>query len=355
MPVTDTTQIDTYYQALLDRRESFVGVFFVGVKTTSVFCIATCRARKPKRENVEFFSTVKEALDYGYRPCKVCKPTQHASEAPEQVQRAIQLVKDGPRIKITDAQLRKQNISPEVLRRWFNKNYGMTFQAYQRMYRINCAFEELKHGKNTTHTAYDSGYESLSGFAYTFKKLIGKSPQRSAGQHVISMSRMTTPLGPMFICATARGLCLLEFTDRRMLETELRELQTMLQAPIIVGENEHIKQARAELEQYFAGKRSRFELSLHTPGTEFQQTVWAALQEIPPGETRSYQQQADRLGKPTTVRAVARANGANRLAIVIPCHRVLGADGSLTGYGGGLERKQWLLNHEQRMLHSALP
>lgn len=147
MQITESKIIDQYYEALIERKQNFVGIFYVGVKTTSVFCIATCRARIPKKENVEFYSNFKDALDNGYRPCKICKPTENANEAPEQVERAISLIKNNPKTKIKDFQLRQENISPEIVRRWFNKNYGMTFQAFQRMYRINVAFEELKNGK----------------------------------------------------------------------------------------------------------------------------------------------------------------------------------------------------------------
>ena len=178
MLITDKKKIEAYYKALLERKENFVGIFFVGVKTTSVFCISTCRARKPKRENVEFYTTFKEALNNGYRPCKVCKPTENANKAPEQVENAIILVKENPKEKITDNDLRLKGISPEVVRRWFKKNFGMTFQTYQRMYRINNAFQELKQGKSATTTAFDTGYESLSGFGYTFKKLVGNSPKQ---------------------------------------------------------------------------------------------------------------------------------------------------------------------------------
>ncbi|MRM83098.1 bifunctional transcriptional activator/DNA repair enzyme AdaA [Riemerella anatipestifer] len=348
MRITENKAIDTYYRALLERNPSFVGIFFVGVKTTSVFCIATCRARKPKKENVEFFTTFKDALDNGYRPCKVCKPTENANEAPEQVQTAIQLVKENPKSKITDYQLRQMNISPEIVRRWFNKNYGMTFQSYQRMYRINVAFQELKHGKNTTETAFDSGYESLSGFGYTFKKIMGDSPTNSTTKNVILISRFTTPLGPMFVCATENGVCLLEFVDRRMLETEFKDLQKRLNANIIAGENEHIKQAKKEIAEYFKGTRKTFEVELETPGTDFQNLVWNYLQKIEYGKTLTYQQQAENINKPKAIRAVASANGFNRISIIIPCHRVIGKDGKLIGYGGGLERKKWLLEHEQK-------
>jgi len=346
--IISTTKADEYYQALLNRDSEYVGIFFVGVRTTSVFCIATCRARKPKRENVVFFRQYKEALDHGFRPCKICCPTEHASPTPKEVQAAIQLVKKHPKEKITDQRLREEAISPDLVRRWFKKQYGLTFHAFQRMYRINNAYKELKDGKRATDAAFDLGYESLSGFGYTFKKLIGKAPTHSEGHNVILINRFTSPLGPMFVCATEEGVCLLEFTDRRMLETEFRDLQKRLDATILIGENEHSKQARRELQEYFAGRRKTFDVALHAPGTDFQREVWTRLQDIPYGSTASYQEQAQRLGNPKAVRAVARANGMNRVAIIIPCHRVIGKDGSLTGYGGGLERKKWLLEHERK-------
>ncbi|MDY8137696.1 methylated-DNA--[protein]-cysteine S-methyltransferase [Aquimarina sp. 2201CG5-10] len=352
MRITENKKIDTYYEALLERKQSFVGIFFVGVKTTSVFCIATCRARKPKKENVEFFTTFKDALDNGYRPCKVCKPTENANKAPAQVEAAIMLIKENPKEKITDYQLRKENISPEAVRRWFKKNYGMTFQAYQRMYRINSAYQELKKGKNTTHIAFDSGYESLSGFGYTFKKIIGNSPQNITNKNIILINRLTTPLGPMFVCATEKGICLLEFVDRRMLETEFKDLQKLLNANIISGENEHIKQVKKEIEEYFGGKRKVFDVKLDTPGTDFQNSVWDALQKIEYGKTTTYQQQAEKIDNPKAVRAVASANGHNRISIIVPCHRVIGKDGKMIGYGGGIERKRWLIEHEQKNIRA---
>ncbi|MBL4830397.1 MAG: bifunctional transcriptional activator/DNA repair protein Ada [Aliivibrio sp.] len=347
MLITQQSKIDTYYQALVERATDFVGIFYVGVKTTSVFCIATCHARKPKKENVEFYTSFKEALDAGYRPCKVCKPTENANQAPEPVERAIKMVKDNPKEKVTDYQLKQCEISPELVRRWFNKHYGMTFQTFQRMYRINNALKELKDGKNATNAAFDSGYESLSGFGYTYKKVVGKSPKNSIEHSVILISRLTTPLGPMFVCATDKGICLLEFVDRRMLETEFKDLQRLLKAKIITGENQHIKQTKKEMGEYFSGQRTHFDIALDTPGTEFQNSVWNCLHQIPYGETRSYQQQAESINNPKAVRAVASANGFNRISIIIPCHRVIGKNGKLTGYGGGLERKRWLIDHEK--------
>lgn len=347
MIVSDSDKMKTYYKALIDRNSEYIGIFYVGVKTTNVFCISTCRARKPKFENVLFYTKLKDALDAGFRPCKVCKPTENANEAPEQVKFAMKLVRDHPKEKISDSQLRENSISPELLRRWFKKHYGMTFQAYQRMYRINNAFTELKRGKKSTDTAFESGYDSLSGFGYTYKKLIGRSPNASTDHKIILINRLTTPLGPMFICSTDNGICLLEFVDRRMLEKELKDIQRLLNSKIIVGENSHIKTARQQIQEYFEGNRKKFTVSLHTPGTEFQNSVWSCLKEIPYGKTTSYQNQAKMLNKPTATRAVASANGFNRVSIIIPCHRVIGKNGNLTGYGGGLERKKWLLEHEK--------
>ncbi len=348
MRVQDKRTIDDYYRALLERDPSYVGIFFAGIRTTNIFCIATCHARKPRPENVEFFTDLKDALAEGYRPCKICRPTESAPDIPGPVREAMALVKENPGRKISDGELRKRGIGPESVRRWFQRNYGITFQAYQRMCRINSAYGELQGGKGVTETAMESGYESLSGFAYAYKKLVGKSPGKSLGENIILISRLATPLGPMFVCATDEGVCLLEFTDRRMLETEFSDLQRLLKARIMVGENDHIRQAKGELEEYFRGTRTDFDVPLVSPGSEFQNRVWANLKKIPYGELRSYQEQAAMMGNPRAVRAVGTANGHNRISIIIPCHRVIGKDGSLTGYGGGLERKRWLIGHEQK-------
>lgn len=348
MKITEQQRIDLYYQAVLDNNPEFVGIFYIAVKTTSVLCLPTCRARKPKKENVEFYSTLKSALENGYRPCKICKPTENAEQAPTAVECAIAWVRKHPKEKITDWQLSERGISPTIVRNWFKKHYAMTFQAYQRMYRINNAFEELKHGKNITETALDSGYDSLSGFGYTYKKLMGRSPKNTMTNDTILIDRLTTPLGPMFVCATVNGICLLEFTNRRMLESEFQDLQRRLKSPILTGQNQHIDQCKTELAEYFSGNRKRFTVALDMQGTEFQKMVWRALLDIGYGNTKSYAEQAQTINKPTAVRAVANANGANKIAIIIPCHRVIGSNGKLTGYGGGIERKQWLLDLERR-------
>jgi AraC family transcriptional regulator, regulatory protein of adaptative response / methylated-DNA-[protein]-cysteine methyltransferase len=343
MELTD----EIMYQASLDKDTSFEGMFFMAVKTTGIFCRPSCTARKPKKENVEFYKTSKEAILKGYRPCLVCKPLEKLHETPEIIKSLLDELSANPSQKFKDANLIDRGIEPHTIRRWFIKNHGITFHAYQRMFRINSAFKKIQKGESVTSTAFDLGYESLSGFADSFKTIFGVSPKKSMKQGVIDLKRIETPLGTMYACATKNGICLLEFTDRKMLETELIALAKKLNATIVQGENEHFAFLEQQLSEYFDGQRKEFSIKLVTPGSAFQQSVWNALQHIPYGSTRSYKEQAIALGKPECVRAVANANGMNRISILIPCHRVIGSDGNLTGYGGGLWRKKFLLELEK--------
>lgn len=338
---------DIMYQAIIEKDTKFEGVFFTAVKTTGIFCRPSCTARKPKRENVEFFFSSKEALQKGYRPCKTCRPLERLNQTPEPIKQLLEDLNNDPSLKIKDYDLVQRGLEPNQVRRWFMKNHNMTFQAYQRMYRINSAFKKIQEGASVTGTAYASGFESLSGFGDSFKKIFGVSPNKSKAQRTIDLKRLETPLGTMFAAAVNEGICLLEFTDRKMLETEFIMLSRSLNAVIIQGENEHFNLLEQQLEEYFNGKRKSFSVPLFTPGSGFQNEVWKALQAIPYGETRTYAQQAIAVAKPAAVRAVANANGMNKISILVPCHRVIGADGNLTGYGGGLWRKQWLLDLEK--------
>jgi AraC family transcriptional regulator of adaptative response/methylated-DNA-[protein]-cysteine methyltransferase len=165
---------------------------------------------------------------------------------------------------------------------------------------------------------------------------------------MIITTKIETPLGIMIAGATDDGVCLLEFSDRRMLPTEYKDLERLLKTTIEEGENNHLTLLRKEVNEYFEGNRKVFSIHLVTPGSEFQKSVWKELLNIPFGTTRSYLEQSVALGKPGAIRAVANANGMNRISIVIPCHRVIGSDGHLTGYGGGLKRKRWLIDHEKK-------
>jgi AraC family transcriptional regulator, regulatory protein of adaptative response / methylated-DNA-[protein]-cysteine methyltransferase len=164
---------------------------------------------------------------------------------------------------------------------------------------------------------------------------------------MITISTIDTVLGTMIAGAVDDGICLLEFSDRRMLKTEYKDLARYFKTTLEEGEHEHFIILRKQLREYFEGKRKEFSVPIATAGTPFQNAVWKELSKIPYGTTRTYMQQSEALGKPESIRAVANANGMNRIAIIIPCHRVIGSDGKLTGYGGGLKRKKWLLDHEK--------
>ena len=345
-------QHEEFYQALVRKDPSYEGVFFVGVRTTGIFCRPTCSARKPKPENVTFYRSIQEAMQHGYRPCKVCQPLQPAGVAPEAYAHLITELNTDPMLKLRDGDLRARGLDPATVRRWFLKNYQMTFHTYQRLMRINKAFGSIRYGDAITQSAFEHGFESLGHFQDVFKKAFGVSPSRTRDQLVITYNRILTPLGPMLVGVTDAGVCLLEFVDRRMLPTQIQRIQKLLNATALPGEHPLLKQLADELNAYFAGSLQTFSIPLAIPGTDFQQRVWQALQTIPYGGLRSYQEQAQVLGQPEAVRAVAKANGDNRLAIIVPCHRVIGKDGKLTGYGGGLWRKQWLLDHEQKYLRA---
>jgi AraC family transcriptional regulator of adaptative response/methylated-DNA-[protein]-cysteine methyltransferase len=320
----------------------------VGVKTTGIFCRPTCTARKPKKQNVEFYGSTHEALLDGYRPCKICHPLGQQGEYPQWLKPLMKEIDSFPELRLKDSDLRKRGIDPARVRRWFKKHHGMTFQAYLRTLRISDAFGRIKYGEKVVDTAYESGYESLSGFTDGFKKTTGFSPTKSTDKDIVVTTRILTPLGPMLAGATEEGVCLLEFIDRRMLETQIKRLKKTLKAEFIPGSNPHFETLDQQISEYFEGTRKEFSVPLVTAGTDFQEKVWRILQEIPYGTTRSYKEQAQRIGNPQAVRAVARANGDNRISIIIPCHRVIGSDGSLTGYGGGLWRKQYLLDLEDQ-------
>ncbi len=338
------------YNASFNKNPDFEGVFWMGVKTTGIFCRPTCTARKPKPENVEFFQNTKEAILKGYRPCKICKPLENPDETPDYIQKILEELRKNPSFKFKDTDLVTRGLEPATVRRWFQKNHGMTFQAFQRMFRLNTAFKKIQQGENIMETAYDSGFESLSGFNESFKTIFGVSPKNSKDQRIIDLKRIETPIGTMYAAATADGICMLEFTDRKMLETEFKDLAKSLNATIIQGENFHFKTLEKELKLYFEGKLKEFTVTLSPVGTAFQKSVWEILMKIPYGETWTYRKQSEILGDAKKVRAVANANGMNKISIIIPCHRVIGSNGTLTGYGGGIWRKQKLLELEKAIL-----
>lgn len=341
-------------RAFTDRDASFEGVFFTAVLTTGIFCRPTCPARKPLPENVEFYATSRAALLAGYRPCRRCRPLQPVGESPEWLQPLIDAVDKRPTHRWRDADLRAVGVDPTRVRRWFQKNHGMTFHAYSRARRLGAAMGRIQEGRQVSRTAFEAGYESLSGFGEALKQFAGSSPSAAADGTIVTVTRIPTPLGPLVAGVTGGAIVLLEYADRRMLPTQFKQLTTALSCVFVPGENLLLTELASQLSAYFEGERTEFDLPLSTSGTDFQERVWAALREIPWGVTRSYADVARTIGQPTAVRAVARANGDNRIAILTPCHRVIGSDGKLTGYGGGLWRKKRLLEIEAAVVQMEL-
>jgi AraC family transcriptional regulator of adaptative response/methylated-DNA-[protein]-cysteine methyltransferase len=334
-------------QAYLRSDASYDGVFFLGVRTTAIFCKPSCQARKPRPENVDFFPSAHDAVFAGYRPCKRCRPLELNGQAPDWIRGLLERVEQNPSDRITDGTLVAMGIDPARVRRYFQKQYGMTFQAYCRGRRLGKSLEQIRRGGDLDDVALGFGYESHSGFREAFSKTFGRAPGQSRNVDCILVAWMESPVGPLIAAANAEGICLLEFTDRRMLEAQFQKLRRYFRCPIVPGNNKHLQLLKRELHAYFAGELKRFTVTLVYPGSAFQVRVWNELRKIPHGSTVSYEDIARRIGAPAAVRAVGHANGLNRLAIVIPCHRVVNKNGELGGYGGGLWRKKVLLELER--------
>ncbi len=337
------------YRALLNRDQSFEGIFYVGVRTTGIFCRPTCSAKKPARENVDFFANPSEALHGGYRPCLRCHPMDPEGHAPKLIERLRAEVERAPDGRLTDKELEAMSIDPSTARRQFRRHYGMTFQAYYRARRMGRALREVQRGGRVDEAKNGSGFESASGFRDAFARIFGEPPAAAKTKSVLLAERIETPLGAMLAIADDEGLRLLEFVDRRAMDRELSILRTRLRTNVVPGEHRHLDAVRSQLADYFSGKNLKFDVSLAPVGSPFQLRAWELLRTISVGETRSYSWMAEKLGDVEMRRAVGRANGENMMCIIIPCHRVIRADGTLCGYGGGLWRKKWLLDHERKL------
>ena len=337
-------------RAVRERDAAYDGVFIVAVRTTSIFCRPSCPARKPLPSNCEYFASAREALFAGYRPCKRCRPLDANGRPPHWVGRLLQEVDRAPTVRLRDSDLRAMAIDPARARRFFLKHYGMTFHAYSRGRRMGIALEQIRKGAPLDDVALGHGYESHSGFREAFAQTFGRPPGKSRGADCIVTTWVESPLGPLLAGATTDGICLLEFTDRRLLEAQFTTLRQRFACAIVPGDHAYLEQLKAELDRYFAGTLSEFRVPLVYPGSPFQRRVWDGLLQIPYAGTCSYEELARAVGAPGAQRAVGRANGQNRIGIVIPCHRVVNKDGRLGGYGGGLWRKQFLLDLERRVL-----
>jgi AraC family transcriptional regulator of adaptative response/methylated-DNA-[protein]-cysteine methyltransferase len=338
---------DRLYAVLCQRDPDFDGVFYVGVRTTGLFCRPTCPARPPKRENCEFFRSAQLAMRASYRPCKRCRPLSHPDEASAVVRKLMRAVELRPDKRWRSEDFRAVNVHASTARRQFRKQLGMTFVEYARAHRLGAAFKAIRAGDRVITAQLDAGYESSSGFRDAYVKLMGQPP--AGAGHALFATWFDTPLGPMTAIADETVLYLLEYVDRRGLENQIQSVRERTRTGIVPGHTEPLARIQAELSHYFDGRLTRFETPLARFGSAFQNAVWDVLLTIPPGQTRSYADIARAIGKPRAVRAAARANGANPFAIIIPCHRVVGTDGALCGYGGGLSRKRWLLDHEHHL------
>lgn len=347
--LTNASTRREYYQAILDKNTEYIGVFFTGVKTTGVFCRPGCPARVPKFENCEFYASAQAALLAGFRPCKRCRPLSHPNQMSEIVGTLVAAVEANPEKRWRDADFRAIHTDASTARRQFKKRFGMTFVQYARARRMGLALKQIRAGESVIDAQLATGYESGSGFRDAFSRIMGTPPSLSnqTEAKVLKAAWLDSPLGPMVAIADDDALYLLEFVDRRGLEREVERLRLKTRAAIIPGCTPPLERIEAELSAYFAGELKTFTTPLALVGTPFQRRVWDALVNIPMGQTSSYAGLAETIGQPSAVRAVARANGANQLAIIVPCHRVIGSDGDLTGYGGGLVRKGWLLDHER--------
>ena len=334
------------YQATVRRDSAFDGVFFTAVKTTGIFCRPVCTARKPLRQSVEYFASAREAILAGYRPCKRCRPMDMHRTPPQWVNRLQEQIDLAPGERMTSEQLRSMSIDPSRASRWFKQHYGMTFQAYHRARRMGLALAAVRQGHDLNAVGLRHGFASASGFRAAFSRVFGGPPGQGAGLSCLLSRWIDTPLGAMLAIANDEGLCLLEFVDRRMLQTQLDTLRRRFGSAIVPGDNAHLQLIVDELQGYFAGTLLRFTVPIVLRGTPFQLKVWQRLLAIPHGQTLSYSAMARDIDVPEAQRAVGRANGDNRLAIIVPCHRVVRADGTLCGYGGGMWRKKWLLEHE---------
>lgn len=342
-------------RAVDHRDREYDGVFIVAVRTTGIFCLPSCPSRPARPENREFFARTEDAIFAGYRPCKRCRPLHASGTAPEWIEQLLDRVDANPGERIPDAEISAMGIEPARVRRYFQDRFGMTFQAYCRGRRLGGALASLRRGGRIDDAIFDHGYESHSGFRDAFAKLFGSPPGRADRSHCVRVSLEETPLGPMIYGVTDDAVCLVEFASRRMLEKQIESVRRKFSAAVVPGTTDVLDSLRAQMLEYFAGTRTRFDLPLAAPGSAFQERVWRELRAIPYGETLSYEALASRVGIPGAVRAVGTANGANRIAIVIPCHRVVRKNGETGGYGGGRWRKVALLDLEASVMKRDIP
>lgn len=345
--ITNKEKIDEYYQALFEKNSQYEGVFFAGIKTTGIFCRPTCSARKPLKENCDFFESAQQALLAGFRPCKKCRPLEIPHVMSKEIKKLIEIIEENPERKWKDRDLTEFNINANTARRHFKKYFNMTFIEYSRARRLGIAFKEIRSGSSIIEAQIESGFDSANGFRDAFSTIMGTLPSDTQNIIILYSTWIETKLGSMLVIHDDKYIYLLEFVDRRGLENEILKLRKRLKAVILPERKDIVNTLENELIHYFETGDSNFTTSIKMIGSDFQKNVWSELQKIPSGKTISYKELAMKIGNEKYCRAVARANGTNQISIIIPCHRVINTSGELGGYGGGVGRKKWLLEKEQ--------
>ena len=343
--MTDTAfNEDRAWQAFTRRDRSFDGRFVIGVLTTGIYCRPSCAARQPRRENVRFFADGAEARAAGLRACKRCRPDEVARDEAA-VLAAIDEIKSHEGSPQLAELAQAVGYSPTHFQRVFTRATGLSPAAYARALREERAREALSGGGSVTEAIYDAGFEAPSRFYDAMEGKLGMAPSAwvKGGEGVrIEWAVVTTSLGPMLVAATARGVCRLSFSETR------EDLAARFPNAELVEGGEEFASLLQRVVDAVEHPGTGGDIPLDVRGTAFQQRVWAELRKIPPGETRSYAEIAAAAGKPKAVRATGSANGANNVAVLIPCHRVVRSDGSLGGYAYGLDIKRELLKREAR-------
>ncbi|WP_237168578.1 bifunctional transcriptional activator/DNA repair enzyme AdaA [Paracoccus shandongensis] len=344
----DLPDTDTLYAALVARDPAWEGRALVGVTTTGIFCRLTCPARKPLARNCRWFATPDAAQAAGFRPCRRCHPLGATAEGEPLVRDLMARLDERPGHRWSEADLLALGHDPSTVRRAFKRHFGQSFLEMARAARLRGGMASLVKGSPMIDAQLEAGFDSASGFRAAFARLFGHAPHRMRQGSDLLADWIDTPLGGMIAIADTSTLHLLEFIDRKALPEGLRRLSAHVGGRVGLGRTPVHDRTEAQLAAYFAGNAPFLDVPVTLHGTPFQQQVWRALQDIPAGQTRSYLQLAASIDRPTAIRAVARANATNRIALVVPCHRVIGADGTLTGYAGGLWRKEKLIAIERR-------
>lgn len=341
MSTRSTSREDALWLAIEARSPEYDGRWYYGVKTTAIFCKPSCPSRRPRRENVEFFPSSAAAEASGYRACKRCRPAD--DDAPDAIVTACRLLESEEPVK-TQEVARAVGLSGSYFQRAFKKRIGITPQQYRRRVLADRARGLLRSASTVTESIYAAGYSSSSRFYAQVGKDCGMKPSiaRAGGPgERIAYAVSECSLGHLLIAWTDRGVCDVAFGDDAMsLERGLEARYP--KAEIAPGQHVWVDDVVRVVERGAPAA----DIPLDIRGTAFQERVWQLLRSIPPGETRSYAEIATALGKPSAVRAVAQACAANRLAVLVPCHRVVRSDGALSGYRWGADRKVKLLRCE---------